>query len=377
VSLPPITYLTFDSLSEWIGLSQVVPYLERLAARGVDVRLHSFEKGVPDDSMGRRLAEAGVQWEPHRFGAPGAAGGVARVLYGAALVAGADLVHARGDLAAASCLLARRPAWVWDMRALWREQRLAQGLMRPGSVVDRIMRRVESAAAASSTAIITLSTAALGLLAERHGAEVAAKGRVVTTCVDLNRFQAAPFPAAPPVRYLLAGTLNRLYDVPTMTRLVERAARRGPADLTLLTTDAGPWTNHLRTIRAEITSVAPTDMPEQMREHHIGLCVLRLDAGSSSRAAMPTKLGEFLAAGRPVVVSAGLGDMEGLIAAHNCGAVVRDTADEDLDRVVGELDGLLADPGTAERCRALAESHFSLDRAVNQLLEAYRQASAL
>jgi len=161
-----------------------------------------------------------------------------------------------------------------------------------------------------------------------------------------------------------------------MTRLVERADRLEPARLTVLTADAGPWTRHLGTAGAEISHVAPADMPGQMRTHHVGLCVLRLDAGPSSRGAMPTKLGEFLASGRPVVVSAGLGDMEELVAEHRCGVVLADTTDEALDGVVDELGALLADPSTTERCRALAESHFNLDGAVDQLLDAYRQASA-
>src|SRR3954451_4852194 len=65
--LPPLTYLTVDSLTEGVGLSQVVPYVSRLAAGGMPVTLHPFEKEDPPASLRNRLAAVGVRWRAHRF----------------------------------------------------------------------------------------------------------------------------------------------------------------------------------------------------------------------------------------------------------------------------------------------------------------------
>src|SRR5579885_706519 len=116
MDLPPLTYLTVDSVAGSVGRSQVVPYVERLAGRGVEVTLHSFEPSAPDAAVGKRLAGAGVRWRPHAFRGGGAAGGGGRGVEGAALVAGATLVHARTDLAAASCLLSARQTWLREQR---------------------------------------------------------------------------------------------------------------------------------------------------------------------------------------------------------------------------------------------------------------------
>jgi glycosyltransferase involved in cell wall biosynthesis len=89
---------------------------------------------------------------------------------------------------------------------------------------------------------------------------------------------------------------------------------------------------------------------------------------------MPTKIGEFLATGRPVVVSPGIGDMDSLLGRFSCGVVLDSSSVTGLDRATDELLQLLDDDGTAGRCRALAEEHFSLDRAVDILLEAYSDA---
>jgi len=374
VDLPPLTYLTVDSMSEGVGRSQVVPYVVRLAQRGVDVTLHSFEKQSPDPQVGERLAAAGVRWRPHPFRGGGAAAGVGRVAQGAALVRGAPLVHARSDLAAASCMASGRRCWLWDMRALWREERIAAGLLAPGSPQERAMRKVEDAAAHRSRGIITLSAAAVEILRERYGEAVAGKCRVITTCVDLDRFALSPPPPTDPLRLLLAGTLSPVYDVAGMVRLVARLRARGgrPVTLTVLTPDPGPWRSELEEVGAVTGWVDAADMPAEVSAHHVGLSMRNLDV--SNRAATPTKLGEFLAAGRPVVVSPGLGDMDRVVADHDCGVVVDDRSDDGLDRAAAEIERLSEDPGTAARCRAAALAYFDLEKGVDQLLAAYGDA---
>lgn len=372
VGLPPLTYLTVDSMAGSVGRSQVVPYVIRLAARGVDVTLHSFEPSTPDPAVGEALGAAGVRWRPHGFRGAGAAGGAGRVAEGAALVAGAPLVHARSDLAAASCLLSARRTWLWDMRALWREERIAAGLLRAGSPQERVMRKVEDAAARRSRGIITLSAAAVEVLRDRYGDAVAAKARVITTCVDLERFPAEPLPPTDRLRLLLAGTLSPVYDVAGMARLVRHVAGRRPVELTVLTPDPGPWRADLDAAEAVTGWVDAAAMPEAVSGHHFGLSMRHLDL--SNRAAMPTKLGEFLAAGRPVVVSPGLGDMDQVIADHDCGVVVGDLGDTGLDRAAEAMERLARDPGTPARCRAAAEATFDLDKGVDRLLGAYRDA---
>lgn len=369
---PPLTYLTVDSMAEGVGRSQVVAYVERLAARGMEVILHSFEKQAPDEAVARRLGAAGVRWRPHRFREGGSVAGLGRVVQGALCLAGAELVHARSDLAAASALLGRCDTWIWDMRSFWREQRIALGLLSPTSPQARLLRDVEARSARSSSGIVTLSQAAVDELARRHGEELRPKTRVVTTCVDLDRFTTSDLPSSRGLRFLLAGTVNTLYDVPTMARLVDRVRARRPADLTVLTPGPTTWEPLFRSVGATLTSSVAEAMPDHVRQHHLGLSVLRPECGVSSRAATPTKIGEFLAGGRPVVVSGGLGDMDDLLARHDCGVVVTDRSETGLEKAVDEIERLVDDDGTPARCRALAEDHFDIDKGVAALLALYR-----
>lgn len=368
-----VRYLSMDGLTEGVGVSQVLSYVERLSQRDIHVTLHSFEQTEPKPELRARLRAAGVAWHPHRFGRDGARGGAVRVARAAVWARTGDVVHARSDLAAAAAVVAKSPRWVWDVRSLWADQRIDLGMLRVGSVEERVLRRLEAAAACKSSAIITLTEAVLPVLDLRHGA-VSPRATVITTCVDTARFRLAPFPPAEPLLLLLAGTLNRYYDVPAMAALVRELQRRRPARLTVLTPRATPWDHLLADLQPSRSSATPGEMPAAVAASHVGLSICREDVGLSLTAAMPTKLGEFLATGRPVVVNARLGDAAVLVTAHRAGVVVG-SGREAVNRAADELEALVADADTPNRCRQLAVSHFDLDRAVDRLADVYRRAT--
>lgn len=376
LDLPPITYLTTDSLSEGVGASQVLAYVTRLAERGARVHLHTMEKAAPDAEVADQLRRRGVDWQPHRFGRPGPAGGAWRMLRGATVVRRAELVHARSDLAAASALVARSRRFVWDVRALFADQRIALGSLRPRSAEERGLRLVERRAAQRSAAMITLSAAVIPELTRRHGPGVAPKTSVITTCVDLGRFTLVPAPPAGPLRLVLAGTLNAFYDVPAMLALADELCRRRPTQLQVVTPGPTAWDRDLAGAHSVRTAARPDAMPEVIAAGHVGLSACRVDAGVSLLAAMPTKIGEFLACGRPVVVSTGLGDAAELVRTHRCGAVLDGPGGASVQSAADELEELLGDEGTPARCRALAEAHFDLERAIDALVELYRRVAA-
>lgn len=370
--LPPVTYLTTDSVSEGIGASQVLAYAERLATRGLDVDLHTFEKAVPTPTMREHIAATGIRWHPHPFGAFGARGGAARVAAGAIAIRQADLVHARSDLAAASALLARVPHWLWDVRSLWADQRIALGALRSGSAEHRVLQAIERRATRHSSAMVTLTEAVVPVLESRYGVRLRRKTTVIPTCVDTRRFTSSPLPPPDPVVVLLAGTLNAYYDVPLMVELVTQWQRRRHVQLSLITPAETPWDTKFSQLLAVRSTATFEQMPERVAAAHVGLSVCRSDAGVSLTASMPTKIAEFLATGRPVVVNHNLGDAGRLVEQHHAGVAVRagDATSDVLDR----LDELVEDPGTAARCRRLALEHFDLDHAIDGLVEAYERA---
>jgi glycosyltransferase involved in cell wall biosynthesis len=105
-----------------------------------------------------------------------------------------------------------------------------------------------------------------------------------------------------------------------------------------------------------------------------GMAVCDTKAGPSLKGAVPTKIAEFLACGRPVVINEGLGDFDQLFAEYRAGVIIsRNKAN--LTQKVEELLTLLNDPETPIRCRALAEDVFDMKIGVKKYMQVYEKIS--
>ena len=372
--LPRITYLSVDPVTSTVGTSQVLAYVERLAERGVGVDLHSFEHHV-DEVIAADLVRHGVVWTPHRFGGNGARAGLGRVTRLARSIRGAELVHARSDMAAAAAMWSGAECWLWDVRSFWADQKVATGVFSARSPQARVFRRIERRAAVGSRHVVALTPSAIDELDRRYDGVVGPKATVVTTCVDRRRFKPAPMPPTNPVRLLLAGTLNRYYDVPAMLDLIAELRTRRPVELVVASPGGTDWDPELDRAGAVRTSATTGDMPALIASCHAGLSVCRDDAGISLVAAMPTKIGEFLAVGRPVIVNPGLQDAASMVDQADAGVVV-DASAAGLDAAATRLLELLDDEATPGRATGLAAGFFDLDAGVDRLVEAYRRMSA-
>ena len=151
---PRVIYVSYDGAAEPLGQSQVVAYLERLAADCV-IQLISFEKPGDDRAPVRaRLADCGVAWHPlvyHR-GPPVASTvldvvrGTRRIKQLAAGIEGTLILHARSYVPALMALRARlgeRARFLFDIRGFWADERVEAGLWRRDGALHRIAKRYE------------------------------------------------------------------------------------------------------------------------------------------------------------------------------------------------------------------------------------------
>jgi glycosyltransferase involved in cell wall biosynthesis len=371
MTLPPLTYITVDSVLEGAGHTQVLPYLAGLAELGLRIELHSFETAQIAETTLEQIASLGINWSPHRFGRSGPRGGVERLLRGAALSRRAELVHARGTLPAASAYLGRAHSWLWDMRGFWTDARIAVGTVRPGSLVERTLRRLEEHVAKSADAIVVLSDRARNELGQRYGRAVASKARTIPTCTDLSRFSFVELPPYPPYRLLFSGSLSPRYDLPTMISFAKALGAHGKVELTALVPQTSPRLAELRASDAFVLHPSQTEIPGQVARSHAGLCVLA--PSPADVASMPTKVGEFLATGRPVIVSPGIGDLDRLLSDYACGVVIGSPEHDAVRAGARQFAEMLTDQELPSRCRALATKYFDVATAVQKLFDIYTE----
>jgi len=352
-----IVYVTHDSLSEGIGMSQVVPVVLGLSKSGWKMGVVSCEKSKLPKEIQSKFEEAGVLWIPLEFGRPGAKGGVSRLARIAIHLPRARAYHCRGDLAAVAVVLRYRARFLWDVRGLWIDQKIVIGSISSNRILILLAKQLERIAARNAKAISTLTKTVFPILKKRHPF-ISQPHYVIPTCTDLSKFTFSnKFPNE--TKLLLSGVFNNYYDLPATKLFIKKLRDKTVVKVT--------WCHGKEAEKKkldigedEIKVLGHSEMLNEIQSSSFGIALCKLDIGDSLAGVMPTKVAEFLAVGRPVVVSKGVGDLDELLVSTRTGVVI----DEDVDSAVDSLLALLEDSETPFRCRALAENHFNMSKAV-------------
>lgn len=364
-----VSYVTVDSISEGVGSSQILPLLQRISNSGLAVNLISFEKIEPSQELQEALRSSGVNWNMRQFRAHGALGGLSRLREISKQIPETRIIHARSDIPAVASSLSRKAPILWDVRSLWADQK---AFVETNPIRKRILKSygaLESIASFNATAMSTLTHKVVPELERRHR-RLPKLRIVVPTAVDLRRFEFSPI-IPNPVRGLYSGTYNDYYDLALSERFIGALKEISAVDVHW----ARPRESHRNSLDAGETSVfeaTQKEMADIISHYSFGLSICKIDAGPSLKAAMPTKIAEFLACGRPVVLNAGLGDFDEYIQEFNAGVLLNGTPEELQVRAL-QLMELLVDPGTPDRCRQLAEKYFDIDKGAKKYLDLYEQ----
>jgi glycosyltransferase involved in cell wall biosynthesis len=386
-----VLFVSYDGVLAGPGRTQSIPYVTGLAARGHDMALFSYEDPARLDEQDRIAAvraELGdVPWTfvPRRGRSlrdlRAGLGGV-RAAY---REHGADLLHARGYVPAFLALTLRIP-FLFDMRGFWPDERVDGGLWSKESLGYRAWKRIERRLCRRARAVVVLTERAKGELGRLGLVPPATPVHVIPTCADLERFRPVPEAERPAEvrgvrRYLILGGTQTWYLRDEMLDLAARAlARDTEAVLHVLTEDphepvrAGLRERGLDPARWLVTSVPGAAVPGWISGAEAGIALIR--SCWSKGASCPTKLGELLGCGVPVLMNAGIGDVDTLLGGERVGATVAGFDAAAYDAALDAVEALHREgrEELAARCCRLAEREFSLTAALDRYDAAYEAA---
>lgn len=381
-------YISYFGLREPLVQTQVLPYVREIAASGVTFTLLTFEPARP--WSGDSLAEAeaalrrdGIEWVRRRYhrrlSLPATLWDVIVGAWTTAAVVRrrrAKIIHARSHVAAMMGALAKivvSAKVLFDIRGLLAEEYVAGGNWKAGGLLFRMTKAAERWLMRRSDGFVVLTERARDFFFPGGDA----KGRpieVIPTCTDTRLFAAAA-PHRDAVRselgaadaFVLAyvGSLGTWYRTDDLAEFLAVAWRSDPRTFVLCLTSSDPRlllmrleTRGVPPQRIVVRAVAPGEIPRQLSAADAGVSFS--EAGVARLGASPTKIGEYLASGIPVVQSAGIGDLDALIESRRVGVLLREYGESAYRQAIGRLDELRRDPDLASRCRNVAREVYDL-----------------
>jgi glycosyltransferase involved in cell wall biosynthesis len=397
---PAILYVSYDGMLEPLGQSQVLAYLERLAAE-YDIVIISFEKpgdlkdGASFNDLRRRLTGLGIDWRPKTYTkwppVVSTRWDMARGMVAATLAAHEKKVrifHARNVLCAAMMFPAvklRRGKFLVDIRGFWVDERVDGGIIAADGAIYHVLKRIERQMLRSADLIVTLTEASIEHLRRDPGfGHPRAPIKVITTCADLDLFRPSEEEPATDRSHFVFGYVGQIgtwYLFEEMVELFKLIRERVPSSTMLIVNRSQHGLVAEKLARAgipasdyELASATRQEVPQHIRCMTAAAAIIAPCYSKISSA--PTKLAEYLGCGVPCIGNAGVGDVGRILTEERVG-VTLDSLDETGRRdAVASLFALLEDPSLSGRCREVARKRFSLEAGVTSYRAIYRQLVA-
>jgi len=387
-------FISYNGMLDPLGQTQVLPYLRSLALLGVKFTLLSFERDKafvgdgPEKTRKLRseLLEHGIDWRWLRYhqspSLPATTYDVfAGIMFAKALVQEIqiELVHARSHIPATIALALKRRfgvKMIFDLRGLMADEYVDAEHWPKNGLRYRITKLAERRVLRNTDAVVTLTERIWPIIKEWDGL----RGRdvhhsVIPCCVDLNKFsfsahdrelRRAELGLGQQFTLVYSGSIDGWYLTEAMVDFFAVCAKHKPdAHLLWLTNGSHDRIRQLMLSRNvepskfSVRSVTADLVPSYLSAADAGMAFIK--PCFSKLASSPTKNGEYLACGLPLVINSGIGDSDALIEKHKTGALLRDFKEEDYVAAVTKLNEIALEPDLRNRIRSIAAELFDLE----------------
>ncbi len=397
-----VLFISYDGMTDPLGQSQVIPYLAGLSKNGYEISILSFEKPAKlqkrGDEIEKILKDNKIAWTPLRFHqSPPVISKAwdvrsmnrkARQLHKKNKF---DLIHCRSYIAAAAGLRLKRSTGVkflFDMRGFWADEKAEGGNWKKSSFfwrqVYRHYKNLEKKLIAGADHIVSLTHAGKTEISKWPFYDHRVPVSVIPCCADTRLFsiskkseheQAKKTLQIPETSFVLGylGSLGTWYMLDEMLDFFKRLQFRSPGSVFLFVTNSDHEGIYQRMKEKNINKEAVRIITVNYQEVpvHIkaaDICISFIKPVYSKTASSPTKNGEMLSMGIPVVLN-DIGDSGTIIDTCKSGVVIKEFNDDSYDKVILLIDEMKKmDPLSIRNC---ALDVYGLDQGIQKYASVY------
>jgi glycosyltransferase involved in cell wall biosynthesis len=402
-----ILFISYDGMTDPLGQSQVIPYLQGLSKKDFRFFLLSCEKQQVfiknEDAVKRILAAYNIEWIPIPYTRRPPVLSTLKDIINLRKKAkqihlryGIDMVHTRPGIPALVGLWMKQTMGVkflHDVREFYADSRVEGGMWNISNplfkIIYRFFKKKEQEEIAGSDGIVCLTHAAEKIITVLPEYKKSIPLKVIPCSADLNLFDTLKINTAQKkqfqkelniddsdfvVSYL--GSIGGWYMTAAMLRFCKLLSVRKPETKFLF---ISPHLHDIIAVEAAKYGL-PADklIVKHGRRNEVPV-LLSLSNYSlffikpcfSKLSSSPTKHGEIMAMGIPVITNSGVGDVKAIVDKYNAGYVVDDFTDEAFNAVIDQL--LVDKSFDTDSIRKGAVEFYSLEKAVELYEKMYKE----
>lgn len=397
-----ILFVSYDGMTDPLGQSQVLPYLIGLRKEGFNISLLSFEKAHKYKEnkalITKICSDNQINWFPLEYTKrPPVLSTMIDVRKMKKQITEInkehkiDLLHCRSYISAIAGLYFQKKwnlPWIFDMRGFWADERVEGkiwSLKNPlYKIIYNFFKKKEKEYFSQSSAIISLThngkdeILSWGLKHVDHS-----KITVIPCCVDLDKFDRNKIILSDVAQLQnelhltgkkvlgYVGSIGTWYMLDEMLLAFKGFLNSAPSLHFLFVSQEN---ESVIKSKAAALGIETTNITVVSAQHHkvplyislFDYSIFYIKPSFSKKASSPTKQGELMAMGIPIVCNPGVGDTEFVIKKYSAGALL----ETNMDTSTIVLSDLMAN-FNAEKSIEGAKDFYSLNQGVERYKSVY------
>lgn len=387
-----VLYISYDGLMEPLGQSQVLSYLKGLS-KNYRIYLLTFEKKQDLKDLQKlqkfrnNCRKHNIVWIRLKYHYKFKIFATTYDVILGFLVSlfliifkKISLIHVRSSIAGLISKCLRNFVsfnLIFDMRGFWSEEKADRSGWSREGILFKFFKNLENNLLEVSDSVITLTKNAKDLILTGNPEMPEEKFTIIPTCTDLDLFKKKKVTSLDEDFTLgHIGSVHTAYDIDPILQLYKDLRNKfGHIRLLFINKDSHKYIKQkidklgLKKESIEIVRVDFLDIPNALKKIDFG-CFYAKD-NLSIKGSMPTKLGEFLACGVPVICNPINSDVTQLIQDNKVGIISSFKSPIDLETLHNQMLQLSKSTETRDHCRRIAESYFSIENGIKKYEEVY------